>query len=109
VGFENAGRDVDEIAEVPGIAIGVAGQLHMHEGRDGETKFAGLDIGAVAPDQAGRLERLAPPHHLGFGQADIPGELGAGQAGIPLELIENFPVKFVHISPHFVQISLLHA
>ena len=67
-----------------------------HQGVEGEPQGCGIEVGAVAEDRPGPLQRTQPPVAGRHAQPHPRGELGDRETAVLLHLRKNLSVNVVH-------------
>jgi hypothetical protein len=93
VAGDHLGDAADRVLELARRAAGVAVGVDAHEGEHPQSDLAAVDLGAVAGDEALRLEPLHAPPGRCRRQADARGQFGVRQACVLLQLAQDGDVE----------------
>jgi hypothetical protein len=89
VAGHHLGQRADGVFQRPGGVGVVALGVHPHEGQRTQADLAAVDLGAVAGDDALRLQPLHPAPGGRGRQADAGGQLGVAEPGVLLQGVED--------------------
>ena len=79
------------------VRFGLADEAHHREDLHLEAQRAGIDLGVIAPDVAGFLERADPPQAGRCRDADPSRKLDVRHAAVGLKLGENLAVDRIQL------------
>ena len=82
----------DMLLERAQVVLGLAAQADHREDGDGIAERLGFEIGVVAADHAGLLERADPAQARRGGQPGALGEIDVGDPPLGLEMCQDDPV-----------------
>ena len=82
------------------VVLRLARQADLGEDGDAEAERRGVEVGVIAADEAGLLERAHAPQAGRRRDAGPLGQLDIGHAAVGLQVAQNVPIDPVELDPH---------